>query len=33
VGRIPGMFEQTGADVKVFKVQAGEVSPVDSKKP
>ena len=28
--RIPAMFEQTGADVKVFEVKEGEVSPVES---
>ena len=29
LGRIPAMFEQTGADVKVFEVKEGEVSPVE----
>jgi hypothetical protein len=30
LGRIPAMFEQTGADVKVFEVKGGEVSPIES---
>ena len=30
LGRIPAMFEQTGADVQVFEVKEGEVSPVES---
>ena len=30
LGRIPAMFEQTGADVRVFEVKEGEVSPVES---
>ena len=30
LGRIPAMFERTGADVKVFEVKEGEVSLVES---
>ena len=30
LGRIPAMFAQTGADVKVFEVNGGEVSPIES---